>query len=169
MKSKILTILLVISLSLNIGIGLTMGYHWWKMKEFKGSRRHESHEHFMQKKLSLTSEQIKQMDSSREKTRIEIMPLRNELRQKRMALFTLIRDEKASEPKINKILTEISDLQMKIEKKVISEAINSRKILTAEQRKIMDELFEKGLNNNRKMRPGPPRPDERGEEGGGEK
>lgn len=151
MKRKILTILLTISISINIGFGLTVGYHWWKMSKGRGSlfMRNRTPESFLRKQLKLSPEQAKQFDDNHEKMRMELSSLREKMKEKHKKLFVFVRDDKASEAEINKRLTEITNFQLKIEKLVVNNSIELRKTLTPEQCKIMDQLIEKKFNNRK--------------------
>lgn len=148
MNTKLLKILLILSLGFNLGIVITFGHHWLMRKEFKKWPEESSrHKKFMHKTLGLTDEQAKLMDNNRESLEKEIFPLKEELKKKRLELASLLDADTVDNSKIETLTADISLLQMKIEKNVINNSINIRKILTIEQQKKFKAFLKKGFQN----------------------
>ena len=73
MKPKLLSIILVLSLGLNLGVVFTVGYHRWKAKGFYAAPCW--HKSPFSKKLDLNSEQIKIMEKRRQEMSGKILPI----------------------------------------------------------------------------------------------
>lgn len=153
MKSKLLMVLLILSLGFNIGFMATFGHHWLMKKEFANCPKENSwHKAKVKKMLNLTDEQVQVMEKDRKELQYVINPIREELKNKRTELFNLLDTDNIDKAKLEKLIAEISSLQMAIEKNVIEHSINIRKNLTPEQQKKFKTFLKKGFE---KMAHGP--------------
>jgi Spy/CpxP family protein refolding chaperone len=149
MKNKILGFLLIISLGLNIGVLVTFGHHWFFKKGFDKFPKESSWQKARVKKmLDLTDDQAKAMEEKRKQLQDTITPLKEELKNKRTELFTLLDSDNVDSLKADKLVNEISVLQMKIEKAVIEHSINVRKTLNPEQQKKFKAFLRKGFEHH---------------------
>ena len=145
MKRKLMTILLVLSLGLNVGIIVTFGHHWFIEREFKkGPGESNWLKNKMKKELNLTDPQIKFMEADREALHKEIKSIREQLQKKRSELFTLVDAEKVDNKKVDILINDLAQLQVKIEKVIIGHLLNMKTQLTPEQQKKLKEAMQKG-------------------------
>jgi len=151
MKTKILIVAFIISLGINVGVIFTAGYRWWQEK---GRQRYSGltigqecgwRRSTLRKSLTLTSEQLQILEKYREDMQAQTLPLREELRLKRLELFNLVKDGQSKDKKIDSLVNDIARLQSEIEKKVIQHSIKVKEVLGPEQQKKFYNLFEQGL------------------------
>lgn len=146
MKTKIMAAVLVLSLGFNLAVIATFGHHWLESREFgKPHKPGAWHVKKMQKRLNLTDEQSRFMETNMEDLQKTIDPVRAELEGKRKELFTLLDGDTVDPVKVDKIIGDISLLQMKIEKTVVENSIVVRQHLTPEQRAKFKEFLKKGM------------------------
>jgi Spy/CpxP family protein refolding chaperone len=86
----------------------------------------------------LTDKQKEQIKEQMYETRQQVMPLQNQVREKRARLQTLRTSEKVDMTAIEKIVDEMADLQAEITKQRLISEQEIRQILTDEQRLIFD-------------------------------
>lgn len=137
--------ILILSLGLNIGIIVTFGHHWFMEREFrKGPGESRWLKDKMKKELNLTDEQVKFMEQDRAALRQEIKVIREELQKKRSELFTQVNAEKVDNQKIDQLINDITQLQVKVEKGIIGHLLNMKTHLTPEQQKKLTAAMQKG-------------------------
>ena len=147
MKRKLMVAILILSLGLNIGIIVTFGHHWFMEREFlKGPGESHWLKNKMKKELSLTDEQVKFMEEDREAIHMEIKALRDELQKKRSELFTLVDGETVDNKKVDLLINDLAQLQVKIEKVIIGHLLNMKTHLTPEQQNKLKAAMQKGLS-----------------------
>jgi len=146
MKTKVLLILLIISVGLNLGVLIEHGHYWMMRREFAAKKDGLQHSKRLQKKLNLTEAQVKLLAADHEKMEKIVDPIKNELRAKRTELMGILAAENVDEAKANALIGQISALQSKLEKIVLDNAINMRKNLTPEQQKKFKELLHKDFD-----------------------
>lgn len=145
MKKKLVAAIMVLSLGLNLGIIVTFGHHWLMEREFrKGPGESRWLKNKMKKELKLTDEQVKFMAEDQVAIRKEIKPLREELQKKRAELFTLVDAEKVDNQKVDLLINDLAQLQVKIEKTIIGHLLDMRTHLTPEQRQKLKAAMQKG-------------------------
>ncbi|MCB4792551.1 MAG: Spy/CpxP family protein refolding chaperone [Elusimicrobia bacterium] len=153
MKIKLLMVLLLLSLGFNLGVFVTFGHHCLLKKYFeKGPKESSWHKNKIKKMLNLSEEQALYMEKDRKALQDTINPLKDELKAKRAELFAMLDSDSIDNSKVDKLIGEISVLQMKIEKNVVDHSLNIRKQLTPEQQKKFKEFLKKGFE---KMSRGP--------------
>jgi Spy/CpxP family protein refolding chaperone len=146
MKNKILTIILILSLGLNLGVLATFGRHWINRKEFrKGPGENNWIKKKIKKELNLTDAQVAFMEQDRKNIDQEIKSIRKELRNKRVELFTMLDAEPVDSAKADKLIDTISSLQSKIEKTVVGHLLAMKKNLTPEQQQKFKTIMPKGF------------------------
>jgi len=146
MRSKILMILLILSVGFNIGVLATFGHHWLMKKEFdKWPKESSWHMSKFKKMLNLSDEQALSLEKDRKILQDTITPIRVELKNKRTELFNLLDTDNIDNVKLDKLIADISALQMAIEKNVIEHSVNVRKNLTPEQQKKFKAFLKKGF------------------------
>ncbi|HBU69931.1 MAG TPA: hypothetical protein DEE98_06050 [Elusimicrobia bacterium] len=152
-KIKIIAFLLVLSLGFNLAVIITLGHHRIFKPDFKNGQRQFNK---MSRELKLSAEQREAMKKSRDEMMSQAEPLKTQLRQKRNELFLLIDAENIEQKKIDALVGEISDLQLRLEKKVVEHSLSMRKNLSPEQKKKFSEMirrpFEKMGRGSRMMR-----------------
>lgn len=152
MSKRTISWLLAISLILNVSTIATFCYYQWfktgiDKKDEHSSRRHES----LDKKLGLTEDQAVKVAALRESLFTEIKPLKNELRQKRVELFTMINQDSVSMSEIYPKLDQIMALETQIHRKATSNLLKHRAILTKEQQDLFLKMIKSRiLNTDRK-------------------
>jgi len=137
------TILLVISLAFNVGIVSIIGYRMAERKKWmrEGGPPRDVRENFMQKNLGLSKEQAGEIDDIFKETQKEILPFIKELDKNRKEIFALVKEEKIDESKKERLLAEMSRLQMEIEKRMLNNIIETRSKMTAAQRGKLEKMF----------------------------
>jgi len=147
MKTKVLLILLIISVGLNLGVLIEHGHYWMMRREFAVRKDGLQHAKRLQKKLNLTEDQVKLVAADHDKMVKIIDPIKEQLKAKRIELMTILAADNVDEAQANKLIGDISALQMKLEKTVLDNAINMRKNLTPEQQKKFKEMLHKDFDN----------------------
>lgn len=117
--------------------------------------------------LNLSEEQQTKLVELRNKNMKEMLPIRNELQEKRAHLRTLTTAENINQKEIDKVVDEITALTSKQLKTRIAHQQEVRSILTDDQRVLFDSMNHRGLGkgslsmgkgrtgNRRMMQPGP--------------
>ena len=147
MKNKWLYIILILSLGLNLGIFLRVGYHLLN-KAASGNRlcgEYKWHTSPLSRKLNLSEEQTKTIQSYQKEMQSDSLAIRDSLSQKRQALMALIKSSALDEKTVDTQLKDISSLQGQLEKKVIQHLIKIHKVLTPEQSAKFNDCFEQGF------------------------
>lgn len=88
--------------------------------------------------MNLSDEQKQKMKDIRFKTEKEVLPLKNQLAEKKARLKTLTTVDKPDMNEINKTIDEMSALRSQIEKKRVASKMEVRSLLTDEQRLLFD-------------------------------
>jgi Spy/CpxP family protein refolding chaperone len=146
MKNKILTVILILSLGLNLGVLVTFSRHWLNRREFnKGPGESSWFKRKMQKELKLTDAQVALMEQDRKNVDQEIRSIRGELKRKRAELFTLLEANPVDSAKVDKLIDAISLLQARIEKTVVNHLATMKKNLTPEQQQRFKAMMPKGF------------------------
>jgi hypothetical protein len=146
-KNRAWIVLLVVSLGVNIGVLL---HRFWP-RGIAGQAvqvaRSQSGWHAapMRRGLGLNDEQERLMETERLQALAQARPLQDELRLKRRQLFLLLKEKAVAEAELDAALGDISRLQAAIEKIFIRHSLTVKGVLTPEQLRKYDGLFEQGL------------------------
>lgn len=150
MKSRIWTVLLLVSLGVNIGFLL----HWlWPQiargpAAGGGSSQFGWHAGPMKHGLGLNSRQARLMEKERRQVLAQAAPLQDELRRKRRELFVLLKGKEVRDADLDAALSEISRLQAAIEKIFILHSLKLRGHFTPAQMHKFEGYLERGLCPN---------------------
>lgn len=146
MKKKLVITVLVLSLGLNLGIIITFGHHWLTKREFRrGPEESSWRKNKMKKELNLTDEQVKFMEQDRQIIDKEVRPIKEELQKKRKELFALLDVDNMDKAKIDQMINDLAQLQIKMEKTVIGHLITMRQHLTPDQQKKLKVIMQRGF------------------------
>jgi Spy/CpxP family protein refolding chaperone len=147
MKRKLFIVILILSLGLNAGVVATVVFHHMRAKIFNGMQKENSWmKKHIKKKLGLSDEQSNALDKGREDMRTNTQAVRDSLKKKREELFTLVKNTDTYTQDIEKLIGEISSLQMEMERNIIRHSMSAKKILNPDQRQKFDKMMEKGFN-----------------------
>ncbi|MDD5258763.1 MAG: Spy/CpxP family protein refolding chaperone [bacterium] len=161
MKNKVLTVILVLSLGLNLGVVATFSRHWLIRRDFKkGPGENNWFKKKIKKELNLTNTQVEFMEQDRKNINQEIKSAREELKRKRAELFALLDTDPVDSVKVDKLIDAISSLQAKIEKTIVGHLVTMKKNLTPEQQRKFKAIMPRGF-----MTPPPDQPGKERHEG----
>jgi Spy/CpxP family protein refolding chaperone len=149
MKSKVIILLLVVSLGINIGLIL------WLTLPRPSPRRIEAYDirHGWRKgklryRLNLLESQVKAIEAIQETTFGKIWAIRETLTVKRQELINILRESQPDNFKLQQLVKEIADLQTEIELGLAENILALKKVLTPEQQEQFFELFQKRLGHH---------------------
>jgi Spy/CpxP family protein refolding chaperone len=146
MKSKWLTVVLVLSLALNAGVLASMGYHYYVNTSDRSSAPcpmspGDSH---LYQSLGLSNLQLSEMEPLAQKFHGRLGELGALMEEKKEALLTLL--QKNSDPaKIENLRKEMAGIQDEIQKEVIMHITELRKILDPDQQQRFYNLMRQSM------------------------
>jgi|GEM_PF-2259633 len=149
MKSKIMTVILIVSLTINAGIASAILFRHSIAKKMFCRKpapaifRSPVHPFPLYKKLGLTKEQEKEIVKFLEEERKAILPLTKKIHEQRKELFRMIKEGRIDQQKKQKIIQEISGLQAQIENIVVDCIVKTRSVMTSEQIEKLKGIFNK--------------------------
>jgi Spy/CpxP family protein refolding chaperone len=120
-----------------------------EMKEVKGP------DHEGPGRMNLTADQEKKMKEIRTRTMKDVLPMKNQLGEKRAHLKTLEQSDKPDMNDINKTIDEMTALKSGIMKKQVAAKMEVRSLLTDEQKVMFDARGSKKMGKGRPGKPGP--------------
>ena len=144
MKSRVLAVLLVISLGVNVGFLL----HWLRPRLAPGRAAGISsgwHSGPMKQHLGLNSDQARRLENERRQVLAQAKPLQEALRQKRRELFLLLKGKDVRDSDLDATLNEIVRLQAAIEKLFILHSLKLRNVFSPAQLRKYEGFLEQGL------------------------
>lgn len=147
MKNRFWTVLLVISIGVNLGFLL----HWFRPRIVPGPALQDDpsrsgwHVSSMRHGLGLSAEQAGMMENERRRVMAQARPLQDELRLKRRELFLLVKKGTLSDAELDGALGEISRLQAAVEKIFILHVSKLKGFFTAPQLHKYEGFFQQGL------------------------
>ena len=146
MKSKWLTVVLVLSLAINAGVLVSMGYHYYVNASTPSSppcpmSPGDSH---LYQSLGLSNLQLSKMEPLAQKFHGRLAELGAAMEEKKEALVTLL--QKNSDPvKIENLRKEMAGIQDEIQKEVIVHIMESKKILDPDQQQRFFDLMRQNM------------------------
>ena len=162
MKSKWIIVLLIFSLAVNMAAVVTIGIQW--SRHF--TRHHPLHEEppfsarhreMLRRRLDLTDDQFRAVQDVHDGFADEMEAKHNVLREKRAALFELLRAPDPDRERIDSLLVEISVHQADIERNVVDNLLELKDVLTPAQREKLLSLIDHKFQGFRKhFKHGPP-------------
>lgn len=155
MKQKNLTIILILSLAVNVATLATVGYHYWRNTcltpaapcPLNPSDRH------LYESLGLSSEQTARMAALAQSFHRRLGELDAAVEAKRNLLIDLLGDESPDPAKTEATRKEIAGLQDEIQKEVIAHIAAAKKVMNADQQKRFIALLRTSANSGRSNSP----------------
>ena len=95
---------------------------------------------FFEKLPGITEKQIEQIKNLKTKHMKEVLPLRNQVREKEAHLQTISTGEKVDMGKVNKTIEEISVIKLSMAKMRAAHKQQIRQLLTEDQRAVFDSF-----------------------------
>lgn len=147
MKVKVLAVALLVSVGINIGTMVALGYHWWRDREIERNVYlwRSTGPNDLRAELELSEQQMDRVRAAREKTLAELEPLRGELFTKRIALVDLLKELEPHEGRMDSIINEIAGLQAALESQIVKDIQQIKRLLTKEQQEMFLKPFERAL------------------------
>jgi len=146
MRSKWLIIILFLSLAVNAGVVVTLGYHYYRNTSQKASAPcpmspGDSH---LYQSLGLSKAQLSEMEPLAQKFHSHLAELGARMEAKKEALTDLL--QKESDPaSIENLRKEMAGIQDEIQKEVISHIMESKKILDPIQQQRFFDLMRQSM------------------------
>ena len=146
MRSKWLTLILILSLAINAGVLASMGYHYY-VSASTGSvapcpmSPGDSH---LYQSLGLSKAQLAKMDPLAQKFHARLAELWTAMEEKRGALVTLLQN-KSDHMKIENLRKEMAGIQDEIQKEVITHITELKKILSPDQQRRFFDLMRQSM------------------------
>jgi Spy/CpxP family protein refolding chaperone len=146
MKSKWLTVVLVLSLAINAGVLASMGYHYYVNASTPSSAPcpispGDSH---LYQSLGLSNGQLAKIDPLAQKFHGRIAELGAAMEEKKEVLVTLL--QKNSDPmKIENLRKEMAGIQDEVQKEVITHITELKKILDPDQQQRFFDLMRQNM------------------------
>ena len=146
MKSKWLTVVLVLSLAINAGVFLSMGYHYYVNASTSSTAPcpmspGDSH---LYQSLGLSNAQLAKIDPLAQKFHGRLAELGAVMEEKKETFITLLQEN--SDPvKIENLRKEMAGIQDEIQKEVITHITELRKILDPEQQQRFFDLMRQNM------------------------
>ncbi len=146
MKSKWLTVVLVLSLAVNAGILATMGYSYYRSNSLPPSgpcpmSPGDSH---LYQALGLSKAQLTRMDPLAQKFHGRLAELGAAMEEKKEVLVTLLQNN--SDPaKIENLRREMAGIQDEIQKEVITHITELKNILNPDQQQRFFDLMRQSM------------------------
>lgn len=146
MKSKWLTIVLILSLAINAGVFVSMGYHYYVNASTSSTAPcpmspGDSH---LYQSLGLSNAQLGKIDPLAQKFHGRLAELGSAMEEKKELLVTLL--QKNSDPvKIENLRKEMAGIQDEIQKQVITHITELKKILDPDQQQRFFDLMRQSM------------------------
>jgi Spy/CpxP family protein refolding chaperone len=147
MKNSTLKFILLISVALNIAIlgAVFYSYYGNPLHMLVPFGHGPGKRAFLVRELSLNPDQAKVWEENEQSFHGDIDKIRQQIFQKRMALLDLMRADKPDEKGINRIISEIGDMQESIQKKIVAHIIEVKAMLNKDQQKKFFGLIENAI------------------------
>jgi Spy/CpxP family protein refolding chaperone len=146
MKSKWMTIVLVLSLAINAGVLVSMGYHYYVSAStpFTAPCPMSPADSHLYQSLGLSKAQLAKIDPVAKKFHARIAELGAAMEEKREVLVTLL--QKNTDPvKIENLRKEMAGIQDEIQKEVIRHITELRGILDPDQQQRFFDLMRQSM------------------------
>jgi Spy/CpxP family protein refolding chaperone len=174
MNKKVLITILVVSLGINVGLFGMILYRGISKTDtdrfgpsFRPTEpRPERHlpgqpgsrppalPKWFEDECKLSDEQKEKIDNIFEESNEELYEHRKTIEEKRKELFDLINKSEPNLEEIDKKITEISALELEMEKMFARKIVSMRQVLTPEQVKLLDSHIDKHMRHGREDAPG---------------
>lgn len=148
MKSKVIILLLIISLGINIGLIIRLALQRPMVKRFEERDiRHGWRRGGLGHRLNLNENQLKAIEAMHESTYVKMNVIRETLELKRAELTNILKEAQPNTARIQPLIKEIANLQAQIELGLTENILMMKKELTPEQQQQFFELFKRRLGN----------------------
>jgi Spy/CpxP family protein refolding chaperone len=149
MRSKWLTVVLVLSLAVNAGVLATMGYQYYCDTSSTASSPcpmspGDSH---LYKSLGLSDVQLSKMDPLAREFHGRLAKLGTDMEEKRESLVTLLSQEDVDPGKIEGLRKEMAGIQDQIQNEVIVHITETKKILDPKQQQRLFDLMRQSMGS----------------------
>jgi Spy/CpxP family protein refolding chaperone len=160
MKRKLLVLGIIILVIANISALATIVFNrCFKSEETYPSPGPRHSFAFLRRELSLTEDQMTQLEAQRASFDKQIDRIKVKLREKRKALMDELRASAPDTARIDQLIDEIGTLQAEMQKQAIQHMLQEKAMLTPEQREKFFSMFEEYFHRRGMMpRPGRIRP-----------
>ena len=146
MRPKWLILILILSLAINAGVLVSMGYHYYVNASTPSSAPcpmspGDSH---LYQSLGLSKAQLSKMEPLAQKFHARLAELGSRMEEKKEALTDLL--QKESDPaSIENLRKEMAGIQDEIQKEVITHIVESKKILDPKQQQRFFDLMRQSM------------------------
>ncbi len=146
MKSKWLTVVLVLSLAINAGVFVSMGYHYYVNASISSTAPcpmspGDSH---LYQSLGLSNAQLAKIDPLAQKFHGRLAELGAVMEEKKETFITLLQ-ENGDPVKIENLRKEMAGIQDEIQKEVITHITELKKILDPDQQQRFFNLMRQSM------------------------
>jgi len=146
MKSKWLTVVLVLSLAINAGVFVSMGYHYYVNASTSSTAPcpmspGDSH---LYQSLGLSKIQLSKMEPLAQKFHARLAELGVLMEEKKKILVTLLQED-SNPVSIENLRREMAGIQDEIQKEVITHITELKKILGADQQRRFFDLMRQSM------------------------
>jgi Spy/CpxP family protein refolding chaperone len=152
MKSKWLTIVLILSLAINAGVLATMGYHYYVNASTPPSAPcpmspGDSH---LYQSVGLSNTQLAKIDPLAREFHGRLAELGASMEEKKETLVTLLQNN-GDPVKIENLRREMAGIQDEIQREVISHIIETKKILDVKQQQRFFDLMKQSMATGKSL------------------
>jgi Spy/CpxP family protein refolding chaperone len=146
MKSKWLKVVLVLSVAINAGVFISMGYHYYVNASAPSTApcSMSPGDHHLYQSLGLSNTQLAKMDPLAQRFHRRLAELGTAMEEKKGVLVTLL--QKDSDPvNIENLRKEMAGVQDEIQKEVITHITELKKILDPDQQQRFFNLMHQSM------------------------
>ena len=143
MKSKILMIVLLVSLAANLSIAATVGYHFWKAApktEVAPCFQGPSDQHLYQL-LGLSEQQLSQIKPMAHAFHAKLKQLSADVADQRNQLMGLVKQDEPDLDRIKAVQNELAAFQGQIQDEVVAHILQIKQILNPQQKARFFQLL----------------------------
>ncbi len=158
MKTKTITVLLILSLLFNIAFISGLGYRVFRKSHKEHSQQKEAPSR-TRESLNLTEEQKAKLDEFRKMFSPKADQIRDRLVEERKVLVDLVTKEKIDSLEIENQLKQVGKFQMEMERKVVFQMISEKRIMNPEQREIFNRILTHRIMSRDSFGPRRPKPE----------
>lgn len=157
MKKRLIAFGIIFLVVINITALATLIYNrWFKAQRLDLPPDSSQSLAAIQKKMSLSTEQLERISNLRSSFEAEIDEIRWQMQEKRKALVAETKKAKPDIAKIDQLIDEIGNLQSKVQKRTIRNLLKDKSILTSPQREKYFSMFEdhvrrRGMGHRRRV------------------
>lgn len=157
MKKRLIAFGIILLVVINISALATLIYNrWFKAQRLDLAADSSESLTAIQKKMSLSTEQLERMHELRSSFENEIDGILVQMQEKRKALVAETKKAKPDIALIDQLIDEIGNLQSKVQKRTIRNLLKDKSIMTPAQREKYFSMFEdyvhrRGMGRRRRV------------------